>query len=251
MHSAIKVAIIAISSFTLMWLACAIIGAPTWLHFLFYGTTAMIVAALIGPLTDDHKSKSAKICKAVAVACFAALAGLLSTWGWDARSNYYNGREMLVAVVTEIKTNTNYLQDNLKLAAKLNGSSKIHIAKGFLCFKNNEARKSMMQNVIVRTDKELIILLNKYVSVVELANAVITRSNRELSVAPTCSTVDVAKLMVKRAVNSTEIELSKVQASLNALKLLIKDNHKWAIDRSEDIGFSNILKESIETNAGN
>lgn len=250
-HSATKVGIIAIGSFTLVWLACALIGAPTWLRFLFYGTTSMIVAALIGPLTDDHKSKSAKICKAVAVACLAAVAGLLSTWGWDARSNYYNDREMLVAVVNEIQTNTNYLQDNNKLAAKLNRSSKIQIAAGFLCFKNDEARRSMMQNVIARSDKDLIRLLNKYVSVVELANAVITRSNRELSVAPTCLTVDTAKLMIKTAVNSTEIQLSKVLTSLNELKSLIKGNHKWAIERAEDIGFRNVLKEPIEPNADN
>jgi len=250
-HSAIKVGIIAIGSFTLVWLVCTLIGAPKWLHFLFYGTTAMIVAALIGPLTDDLKSKSAKIYKAVAVACLAAAVGLLSTWGWDARSNYYNDREMLVAVVTEIQTNTKYLQYNNKLGAELNRSSKIHIAAGFLCFQNDEARRSMMQNVIARTDKDLIRLLNKYVSVVELANAVVTRSNRELSVAPTCLTVDVAKLMVKKAVNSTEVQLSKVQASLNELKSLIEGNYKWAIERVEDIGFRNVLKEALDPNAGN
>lgn len=250
-HSATKVGIIAIGFFTLVWIACALIGAHTWLSLLFYGTTAMIVAALIGPLTYDHKSKNAKVCKAVAVACIAAVAGLLMNWGWNALSNYYNDREMLVAVVNEIQTNTNYLEDNNKLAAKLNRSSKIQIAAGFLCLKNDEARRSMMQNVIARSDKDLIRLLNKYVSVVELANAVIMRSNRELSVAPTCLTVDVAKLMVKKAVNSTEIQLSKVQASLNELKSLIEGNYKWAIERAEDIGFRNVLKESIEPNAGN
>lgn len=211
----------------------------------------MIIAALIGPLTDVHKSKSAKISKAVAVAFLAAVAGLLSTWGWDARSNYSNDREMLVAVVTEIQTNTNYLHVNNMLATKLNRSTKIPIAEGFLCFKNDEARRSIVQNVIARTDKDLIRLLNKYVYVVDLANADIMRSNRVLSVAPSCSTVNVAKIMVKRALNSTEIQLSKVHDSLNGLKSLIEGNYEWAIERAEDIGFRNVLKEPIEPNAGN
>jgi len=78
----------------------------------------MIVAALIGPMTEDDKSKSAKICNAIAVALLAAAAGLFSTWGWDARSNYYNDREMLVAIVNEIQTNTDYLQADKALAAQ-------------------------------------------------------------------------------------------------------------------------------------
>ena len=244
-HPVMKVVIISIGFFTLAWLACALIGAPNWSrywsHYIIYGIAAMFIAVWIGPLTDDLKSKRAKICREMAVACFAAAAGLLSTWGWDARSNYYNDREMLVAVVTEMQTNTNYLNYNNTLAAKLKQSSKIQVSVGFLCFKNDEARRSMMQNVIVRTDKDLIKALNKYVSVVELANAVITRSNRELSVAPTCLTVDVAKKMINTAVNSTETHLSTLLSSLNELKSLIKNNYKWITERAEDIEFRNVL----------
>jgi len=108
-----------------------------------------------------------------------------------------------------------------------------------------------MQNGIARTDKEMIKSLNKYVSVVESANIVIERSNRELSVAPTSLTVDVARLMAKTAVRSTETQLAKVLASLKELDSLIRRNHKWAIERAEDIGFRNVLKDSGEPNSGN
>jgi len=109
----------------------------------------------------------------------------------------------------------------------------------------------MMRNSIVRSDTEFLRLLYEYVSVLQLANAGIVRSNRQLAIAPSCPSADMLKLIYTTAVHTAEAHLSEVQKSLRALQSFIENNHKWAVDRAEDREFHYVVRVVSEPNAVN
>lgn len=227
----------------LLWvLLTVVLSLPRWGDALCWGTLALIDAALVSDLTEKWGKRGHRILRSVAVSILVATAGLLTTWGWDARNSYYDDREQLVAVAVELARNQAYFLANYKSAKSAGEGQDSSISPCFYNFDTSETRRSITENQMVRKDRDLAISLHDYISYFDRANEIIDRSNRMLSDPKVFSEkvlVQVGNSLTKK---KTAL-LPKVANRLLRLESVLERDYKWALTQAEEVDVFNLLEE--------